>query len=550
MNNRVRIYEPYGFGESYQYESIPTRIDNELSESQANDSKQFASVAYNEDAKALIFKNVGNVEQGRVYLKDIIGLQTLIQKAYYDEGTKDLVIVFNEEKSDVVRIPLDKIIDVTEAGNGLVQNDGKFHVLIDQHSEKFLSVSQNGVKVSGVNDAIDRAVTKEQSRAVAQENELDQKIGAETSRATQSETDLNDGLKAEIRNRESSDEDLSNRIKTEITNRTSSDITLQSNIDIEANNRIDGDNAIKAIIGDGFTSTPTETITKKYVDLGARISNEISDRTTQDNVLQTNINNEVTARSGEITRVVNLITAESKLRVDDINTVNNSLVNETNTRIDEDKKLADNIAKETNTRINKDTELAGNITKEIEDRRNADAALQTNINNEVTARSGEITRVEDLITAVNNSLAHETTTRIDKDTELADKIANETNTRIDKDTELAGNIAKEIKDRENQDAALQANIDSEAHERAEADTNLQAAITTHTTNTVVHVTQEEKDKWNSKAETASIPTKVSQLTNDKGYLTSNDLTSSYLTDILNRLSTLESKVAALESNSL
>ena len=38
MNNRVRIYEPYGFGESYQYESIPTRIDNELSESQANDS--------------------------------------------------------------------------------------------------------------------------------------------------------------------------------------------------------------------------------------------------------------------------------------------------------------------------------------------------------------------------------------------------------------------------------------------------------------------------------------------------------------------------------
>ena len=113
MNNRVRIYEPYGFGESYQYESIPTRIDNELSESQANDSKQFESVSYNEEAKSLIFKNVGNVEQGRVYLKDIIGLKTLIKGAYYDEGTKELVIVFNKEKSDVVRIPLDKIIYVT-----------------------------------------------------------------------------------------------------------------------------------------------------------------------------------------------------------------------------------------------------------------------------------------------------------------------------------------------------------------------------------------------------------------------------------------------------
>ena len=453
MNNRVRIYEPYGFGESYQYESIPTRIDNELSESQANDSKQFASVAYNEDAKALIFKNVGNVEQGRVYLKDIIGLETLIERAYYDENTKELVIVFNEEKSDVVRIPLDKIIDVTEAGNGLVQEGGKFHVLIDPQSEKFLSVSQNGVKVSGVNDAINLAFTTEQRRAVDKEKELDQKIDAEISRATTSEKDLNDGLKAEIRNRESSDNALSNRIDT-----------VQSNVDTEANNRIDGDNAIKAIIGDGFTSTPTETITQKYVDLGARINKEISDRTTQDNVLQTNINNEVTARSGEITRVVNLITAESKLRVDDINTVNNSLANETNTRINKDTELADNIANETNTRIDKDTELAGKITKEIEDRVNADTTLQTNIN-------------------------------------------------------------------------------SEANEREEADTNLQNAITEHTTNTVVHVTQDDKDNWNSKAETASIPTKVSQLTNDNGYLTSSNLT-----DILHRLATLESTLPSLESS--
>ena len=445
MNNRVRIYEPYGFGESYQYESIPTRIDNELSESQANDSKQFASVAYNEDAKALIFKNVGNVEQGRVYLKDIIGLETLIEDAYYDEGTKELVIVFNKEKSDEVRIPLDKIIDVTEAGNGLVQEGGKFQVLIDPQSEKFLSVSQSGVKVSGVNDAINRAVTNEQNRAVAKEEELDQKISAEIIRATSSENVLNEGLMTEIRNRENSDNALSNRIDTEISNRTSSDTTLQSNIDTEANNRIDGDNAIKAIIGNGFTSTPTETISQKYIDLGARIDKEISDRTTQDNVLQTNINNEVTARSGEITRVVNLITDESNLRISNINTVNNGLTNETNTR-------------------------------------------------------------------------------------------------IAKDTELAGNIAKEIEDRWNADSALQANIDSEASKRAEADTNLQAAITTHTTDTVVHVTQEEKDKWDSKAETTSIPTKVSQLENDNRYVTSSDLT-----DILNRLSLLETSLSTLES---
>ena len=56
------------------------------------------------------------------------------------------------------------------------------------------------------------------------------------------------------------------------------------------------------------------------------------------------------------------------------------------------------------------------------------------------------------------------------------------------------------------------------------------------------MTQEEKDKWDSKAETTSIPTKVSQLENDNRYVTSSDLT-----DILNRLSLLETSLSTLES---
>lgn len=445
MSNRVRIYEPYGFGETYKYESIPTRIDNELAESQTNDSKQFASVSYNEDAKALIFKNVNNVEQGRVYLKDIIGLETLIKRAYYDENTKELVIVFNEEKSDVVRIPLDKIIDVTEAGKGLIQDGGKFNVLIDADSESYLTVSQNGVKLSGVNDAITLAFTTERNRAVAKEIELDKKIENEKNRAIQAETDLNNGLMAEIRNRESADKALSNRIDTEISNRTAADIQLQNNINTEANNRLDGDNAIRAIIGNGFTSTPTETITQRHIDLGQRIDKEIADRTTQDNVLQTNINNEVTARSGEITRIENLLTNESNIRIANVQSLNN--------RID----------------------------------------------SEETARKND-------------------------------------------DKALTNALNQEISDRTDADAVLQLKVDSEANERATADSQLQDAIDAHTANTIVHVTQSDKDNWNGKAEVSSIPTKVSQLINDEGYLVSSDLTS-----ILSRLSSLEERVRDLES---
>lgn len=450
MSNRVRIYEPYGFGETYKYESIPTRIDNELAESQTNDSKQFASVSYNEDAKALIFKNVNNVEQGRVYLKNIIGLETLIERAYYDENTKELVIVFNEEKSDVVHIPLDKIIDVTEAGNGLIQEGGKFNVLIDANSESYLTVTQNGVKLSGVNDAI----TTERNRAVAKETELDEKIKNEKNRAIQAETDLNNGLMAEIRNRESADNNLSNRIDTEISNRSAADIQLQNNIKTEADNRLNGDNAIRDIIGNGFTSTPTETITQRHIDLGRRIDKEIADRTTQDNVLQTNINNEVTARSGEITRIENLLTDESNIRVTNVQSLNNK------------------------------------IDSEETKRKNGDEALTNALN-------------------------------------------------------------QEISDRTNADAVLQSKVDSEANERATADSQLQDAIDAHTANTNVHVTQSDKDKWNGKAEVSSIPTKVSQLINDEGYLVSSDLegylVSSDLNSILSKLSSLEERVRVLES---
>ena len=450
MSNRVRIYEPYGFGETYKYESIPTRIDNELAESQTNDSKQFASVSYNEGAKALIFKNVNNVEQGRVYLKDIIGLETLIERAYYDENTKELVIVFNEEKSDVVRIPLDKIIDVTEAGNGLIQEGGKFNVLIDADSEPYLTVSQNGVKLSGVNDAI----TLERNRAVAKETELDEKIEKEEKRAIQVETDLNNGLGAEIRNRESADNALSNRINTEISDRTAADTQLQNNINTEAKNRLDGDNDIRAIIGNGFTSTPTETVTQRYIDLGKRIDKEITDRTTQDNVLQTNINNEVTARSGEITRIENLITNESNSRITNVQSLNNK------------------------------------------------------IDSEETARKNG-------------------------------------------DKTLTNALSQEISDRTDADAILQSNVNSEANERATADSQLQDAIYAHTANTIVHVTQSDKDKWNGKAEVSSIPTKVSQLRNDEGYLVSSDLegylVSSDLNSILSKLSSLEERVRVLES---
>ena len=55
-----------------------------------------------------------------------------------------------------------------------------------------------------------------------------------------------------------------------------------------------------------------------------------------------------------------------------------------------------------------------------------------------------------------------------------------------------------------------------------ADEQARAAIGAHAGNTAIHVTADEKALWNGKADSADIPTKISELTNDSGFINSPD----------------------------
>ena len=65
------------------------------------------------------------------------------------------------------------------------------------------------------------------------------------------------------------------------------------------------------------------------------------------------------------------------------------------------------------------------------------------------------------------------------------------------------------------DKADKSYVDGELTKKANT-----TALTGHTGNTAVHVTQTDKNNWNGKADISSIPTKTSQLTNDSGFITS------------------------------
>ena len=91
----------------------------------------------------------------------------VLEDVSYDATTSNLTFTWNivtgtdEEsqpiyKTDVVNIA--DLIDTYTAGEGLDVENNEFKVVIDPTSENFLTVSANGVKLGGVNDAIDNKI--------------------------------------------------------------------------------------------------------------------------------------------------------------------------------------------------------------------------------------------------------------------------------------------------------------------------------------------------------------------------------------------------------
>ena len=84
---------------------------------------------------------------------------SVLENVEYNAETKEIEFTWKtvdgETKTDAVSVA--DFVQVYTAGNGLEVNDNEFAVKIDTESESFLSVDANGVKLSGVQTAIDAA---------------------------------------------------------------------------------------------------------------------------------------------------------------------------------------------------------------------------------------------------------------------------------------------------------------------------------------------------------------------------------------------------------
>ena len=277
------FYSPWGYQEEDNYQSAENQVELQLNE-------LFASASYNKDDKKIHFyNNDGKEFSGSSIDTTQFAGGSVIKKASYDPVTKILTIEF--ENGDKVEIDFGKLVDETEFGDGLQVVDSVVSILIDESGEPYLSVSENGLKIAGINQAIADAVNAEKERAEQTESDLQAAIEAEGQRAQDAEAALDAKVDQEIADRIAD-------VDTEETRAKAAEEALDAKIDQEIQDRKDDVDAEET------RATAAEAAEKARAEAAEAAANRRID------TLNDALDAEKTLREAADVRLENLITAE------------------------------------------------------------------------------------------------------------------------------------------------------------------------------------------------------------------------------------------------
>ena len=110
-----------------------------------------------------------------------------LKSVTYEQATHELVFLFEVASGETeTRVDMSELVDAYKAGNGLSLADNTFSIVVDPSTQAYIEVSENGVKIVGV----DEAIKVEENRAIAAEEALQGNIDAEVTRATEAEAAL------------------------------------------------------------------------------------------------------------------------------------------------------------------------------------------------------------------------------------------------------------------------------------------------------------------------------------------------------------------------
>ena len=82
----------------------------------------------------------------------------MVDSVAFDPDTKKLTITFNTDSGkEDIEVDLTSLVDTYQSGDGISINGKTVSVKVDSNSETFLTVGTGGLKLAGVNDAIEEA---------------------------------------------------------------------------------------------------------------------------------------------------------------------------------------------------------------------------------------------------------------------------------------------------------------------------------------------------------------------------------------------------------
>ena len=176
IKRKTRMYEPWGYREENNYQGREIICENDL-------DSFFADTEYVKDDNKIYFYNKDGEKVGILNVEEFVKSDSIVEKTEYKDGI--LKIYFTN--GDIITIDLTELLDENEFKDGLIVADHVVKVLVDANSERWLTVSPDGVKVSGIQAEIDR---------------LDERIDDEIARATSEEARIEAKLDQEIADRE------------------------------------------------------------------------------------------------------------------------------------------------------------------------------------------------------------------------------------------------------------------------------------------------------------------------------------------------------------
>lgn len=128
-------------------------------------SKTLDAVLSDLEALAGVTYSIEKDESGLIYtLKDSLGnskgvinipQDTFLDSASFDAGTKKLNLVFNTASGkEAIAVDMSALVDTYTAGNGINIAEHVVSVKVDPATENYLTVTESGIKVSGIVSAL------------------------------------------------------------------------------------------------------------------------------------------------------------------------------------------------------------------------------------------------------------------------------------------------------------------------------------------------------------------------------------------------------------